>query len=119
MWTGLGRFETGAVRRRLHSSSSSGAASGRSQAAENLMAASGTKCQNSPTLQTVTRMGAKVARQRDIADSANEKWFLKAHSQAKHQILHGYLGAWLAILGQVKRGNQRLHRTLMLIDGFA
>ena len=48
--------------------------------------------------------GAKVSRQRDIADSADEKWFLKAHSQAKHQILHGYLGAWLAILGQAKRG---------------
>src|SRR5581483_8923884 len=56
--------------------------------------------------------GERVTRQRDIADSADEKWFLKAHSAAKHQILHGYLGAWLAILG-------RRHKQLWLIDGFA
>jgi three-Cys-motif partner protein len=63
--------------------------------------------------------GGKVARQRDIADSADEKWFLKAHSEAKHNILHGYLGAWLAILGRATRGSRRIHHTLMLIDGFA
>lgn len=60
-----------------------------------------------------------MARQRDIADSADEKWVLKVHSAAKHQILHGYLGAWLAILGQAKRGNERAHHQLILIDGFA
>lgn len=63
--------------------------------------------------------GTKVARQRDIPDSADEKWVLKAHSQAKHQILHRYLGAWLAILGQAKRGQARAFKQLVLVDGFA
>jgi three-Cys-motif partner protein len=60
-----------------------------------------------------------LARQKDVPDDADEKWVLKAHSAAKHQILHGYLGAWLAILGQARRGGKRAFKLLILIDGFA
>jgi three-Cys-motif partner protein len=58
-----------------------------------------------------------VSRQRDIPDDADEKWFLQAHSAAKHEILHRYLGAWLAILGHGRGGRQ--WNQLILVDGFA
>ena len=58
-----------------------------------------------------------MSRQRDIPDDADEKWFLQAHSAAKHEILRRYLGAWLAILGHGKGGRQ--WNQLILADGFA
>jgi hypothetical protein len=63
--------------------------------------------------------GPKVPakRQRDVADDADEKWDYTHHTAAKHEILRRYLGAWLAILGQGKRGFR--HARLVLLDGFA
>jgi three-Cys-motif partner protein len=63
--------------------------------------------------------GAKVPRkrQKDIPDSADEKWEFAAHTEAKHEILRRYLGAWLSILGRGKGGRQP--NQLILIDGFA
>jgi three-Cys-motif partner protein len=63
--------------------------------------------------------GAKVARkrQRDIPDGADEKWEFAAHTEAKHEILRRYLGAWLSILGRGKAGKQP--NQLILLDGFA
>jgi len=58
-----------------------------------------------------------MARQRDLPDDADEKWELDVHSAAKHEILHRYLGAWLAILGQGRGG--RRWPELILVDGFA
>ena len=60
-------------------------------------------------------MGQK--RQRDVPDDADEKWDYAQHTAAKHEILQRYLGAWLAILGQGRRGYR--HARLVLIDGFA
>lgn len=57
-----------------------------------------------------------MTRQRDIPDGADEKWVLSVHSAAKHEILHRYLGAWLAILGHGKGGRWN---QLILVDGFA
>ncbi len=51
-------------------------------------------------------------RQRDVADSADEKWQYAAHTEAKHEILRRYLGTWLSILGQH-------HPRVLLLDGFA
>jgi three-Cys-motif partner protein len=59
----------------------------------------------------------RSARQRDVPDDADEKWYLNKHSEAKHEILRRYLGAWLAILGQ-GRGGRRWNE-LILVDGFA
>lgn len=53
-------------------------------------------------------------RQKDVPDSADEKWEFAAHTLAKHEILRRYLGAWLSILGRGKR-----HGQLILLDGFA
>jgi three-Cys-motif partner protein len=63
--------------------------------------------------------GPKVprSRQRDVPDSADEKWEYAAHSEAKHEILRRYLGAWLSILGRGKKGWQPAR--LILLDGFA
>lgn len=63
--------------------------------------------------------GPKVSRkrQKDVPDSADEKWEYAAHSEAKHEILRRYLGAWLSILGRGKKGWQ--HSRLILLDGFA
>lgn len=60
-----------------------------------------------------------MPRPRDIPDDADEKWFYTQHTEAKHEILHRYLGAWLAILGQARRGTARAHKQLVLVDGFA
>jgi three-Cys-motif partner protein len=60
-----------------------------------------------------------MPRQRDIPDDADEKWEYTEHAAAKHEILHRYLGAWLAILGQGKRGSGWRHKQLVLVDGFA
>lgn len=56
-------------------------------------------------------------RQRDVPDDADEKWDYTHHTAAKHEILKRYLGAWLAILGQGRRGFR--HARLVLLDGFA
>lgn len=63
--------------------------------------------------------GVKVSRERqkDVPDSADEKWEFAAHTKAKHEILRRYLGAWLSILGRGKAG--RRHSELILLDGFA
>jgi three-Cys-motif partner protein len=58
-------------------------------------------------------------RQRDVPDDADEKWVYTEHTRAKHEILHRYLGAWLAILGRGQRGSAFRHKRLMLLDGFA
>jgi three-Cys-motif partner protein len=58
-----------------------------------------------------------VPRQRDIPDHADEKWDYTEHTRAKHEILHRYLGAWLAILGQGRAGKR--WNKLILVDGFA
>lgn len=58
-----------------------------------------------------------MTRQRDVPDDADEKWELDEHSAAKHEILHRYLGAWLAILGQGRAGKR--WNQLILVDGFA
>ena len=58
-----------------------------------------------------------MARSRDIPDDADEKWRYTEHAAAKHEILHRYLGAWLAILGRGHRGRRWNH--LILVDGFA
>jgi three-Cys-motif partner protein len=58
-----------------------------------------------------------LTRQKDVPDDADEKWELTVHSAAKHEILHRYLGAWLAILGHGKGGRQ--WNRLILADGFA
>ena len=76
---------------------------GRSLVDACLTAANGTKCQESPTLRTETAI-RRMSRSRDIPDDADEKWEYTEHAAAKHEILHRYLGAWLAILGQGKRG---------------
>jgi three-Cys-motif partner protein len=60
-----------------------------------------------------------VPRPRDIPDDSDEKWEYTEHTAAKHEILHRYLGAWLAILGQGKRGSGWRHKLLVLVDGFA
>jgi three-Cys-motif partner protein len=56
---------------------------------------------------------------RDLPDDADEKWVYTDHTRAKHEILHRYLGAWLAILGRSRQGTKRRHPRLMLLDGFA
>jgi three-Cys-motif partner protein len=56
-------------------------------------------------------------RQRDVPDSADEKWEFAAHTEAKHEILRRYLGAWLSILGRGRGGRQP--DQLILLDGFA
>jgi three-Cys-motif partner protein len=61
--------------------------------------------------------GARVTRQRDIPDDADEKWIYTEHSEAKHEILRRYLGAWLSILGHGRAG--RRWNQLILVDGFA
>jgi three-Cys-motif partner protein len=61
----------------------------------------------------------KMPRSRDIPDDADEKWEYTEHAAAKHEILHRYLGAWLAILGQGRRGSGWRHKLLVLVDGFA
>lgn len=58
-------------------------------------------------------------RQKDVPDDADEKWHYTAHTAAKHEILHRYLGAWLAILGRGQRGSSFRHKQLVLVDGFA
>jgi three-Cys-motif partner protein len=58
-------------------------------------------------------------RQKDVPDDADEKWHYTAHTAAKHEIVHRYLGAWLAILGRGRRGSNFRHRQLVLVDGFA
>ena len=58
-----------------------------------------------------------MPRQRDIPDDADQKWDYTEHTRAKHEILHRYLGAWLAILGQGKAGKR--WNKLILVDGFA
>jgi three-Cys-motif partner protein len=58
-------------------------------------------------------------RQRDVPDDADEKWVYTEHTAAKHEILHRYLGAWLAILGRGKKGSTWRHKQLVLMDGFA
>lgn len=58
-------------------------------------------------------------RQKDLPDDADEKWHYTAHTAAKHEILHRYLGAWLAILGRGQRGSSFRHKQLVLVDGFA
>jgi three-Cys-motif partner protein len=58
-----------------------------------------------------------MTRPHDIPDDADEKWQYPLHTAAKHEILRRYLGAWLAILGQGKRGFR--HSQLILLDGFA
>jgi three-Cys-motif partner protein len=58
-----------------------------------------------------------MTRPRDIPDHADEKWVYSIHMEAKHEILHRYLGAWLAILGRGKKGFR--HELLVLVDGFA
>ena len=63
--------------------------------------------------------GRKMTRQRDIPDDADEKWEYTEHAAAKHEILRRYLGAWLAILGQGRRGGKWRHKVLHLVDGFA
>jgi three-Cys-motif partner protein len=66
---------------------------------------------------TYATNGTKMPRRRDIPDDADEKWVLDAHSAAKHEILHRYLGAWLSILGHGRAG--RRWNRLILVDGFA
>jgi three-Cys-motif partner protein len=61
--------------------------------------------------------GARVTRQRDLPDDADEKWEYTEHTAAKHEILRRYLGAWLAILGQGRAG--RRWPELVLVDAFA
>jgi three-Cys-motif partner protein len=56
-------------------------------------------------------------RQKDVPDSADEKWEFAAHTLAKHEILRRYLGAWLSILGRGRAG--RRPGQLILLDGFA
>jgi len=63
--------------------------------------------------------GTRMPRQRDIPDDADEKWEYTEHTAAKHEILRRYLGAWLAILGQGRRGSGWRHKQLVLVDGFA
>lgn len=58
-------------------------------------------------------------RQTDLPDDADEKWHYTAHTAAKHEILHRYLGAWLAILGRRQHGSPFRHKKLVLVDGFA
>jgi three-Cys-motif partner protein len=60
-----------------------------------------------------------MSRSRDIPDDADEKWEYTEHAAAKHEILRRYLGAWLAILGQGRRGSGWRHKQLVLVDGFA
>lgn len=45
-------------------------------------------------------------------DSAPEKWIYWEHTRVKHEILKGYLGGWLSILG-------RYHQNLCYFDCFA
>jgi len=53
-----------------------------------------------------------MARTRDLPDSHPDKWVYSQHTQAKHEILRRYLGAWFSILGH--------HNPLLIIlDGFA
>lgn len=65
--------------------------------------------------------GPKIGRTRskDIPDDADEKWVYTEHTRAKHEILHRYLGAWLAILGRRQKGSRFRHPQLMLLDAFA
>jgi three-Cys-motif partner protein len=72
-----------------------------------------------PASATNGNNGSSMPRQRDIPDDADEKWFYTEHAEAKHEILRRYLGAWLAILGQAKRGRQRSFKQLILVDAFA
>ena len=60
-----------------------------------------------------------MPRQRDIPDDADEKWVYTQHTAAKHEILHRYLGAWLAILGRARKGSGWRHKQLVLVDAFA
>ena len=60
-----------------------------------------------------------MPRQRDIPDDADEKWVYTQHTAAKHEILHRYLGAWLAILGRARKGSDWRHKQLVLVDAFA
>lgn len=61
----------------------------------------------------------RMGRPRDIPDDADEKWVYTEHTAAKHEILHRYLGAWLAILGRGRKGTKWRHKQLVLVDGFA
>ena len=60
-----------------------------------------------------------MPRQRDIPDDADEKWVYTQHTAAKHEILHRYLGAWLAILGRARKDSGWRHKQLVLVDAFA
>jgi three-Cys-motif partner protein len=53
-----------------------------------------------------------MARTRDLPDSHPDKWVYSQHTQAKHEILRRYLGAWFAILGHQ-------NPLLVILDGFA
>jgi three-Cys-motif partner protein len=58
-------------------------------------------------------------RQKDVPDSADEKWEFAAHTEAKHEILRRYLGAWLSILGRGRAKAGGRAGQLILLDGFA
>ena len=45
--------------------------------------------------------------------SSEPIWDLKPHTRAKHQLLRGYLDAWVPILGQSQ------YKRLLFVDGFA
>ena len=67
---------------------------------------------------SLPRRGRRCAKKRkDVPDDADEKWDYPEHTEAKHEILRRYLGAWLSILGRGKRGFR--HPQLILLDGFA
>lgn len=47
-----------------------------------------------------------------MSDNIDVTWQIEAHTEAKHDILRYYLGAWFPILA-------RAQRRLIYVDGFA